>query len=159
MQVAAQIVGPSGAVVGIDLQPVTQRFTPPPPVAHIVGDISKTPAGVLLAELSKIAVAPGAQHTATPVLFDVVLSDMAPNTTGHGDHERSVVLCEHVLSMLPALLKKGGGCAMKVFEGGQYPRLLRDADRLFHQCKGFKPEASRSVSREMYVVCTGYKGG
>lgn len=184
MQVAAELVGPRGAVVGIDLQPVLHVFPASPRVTHLVGDIYKTPAEALLAPLSDsvpslIPATPGAsdpapapkssrddasvsvspaQHKPRTALFDAVLSDMAPNTTGHGDHERSVALCDHVLLMLPALLKRGGSCTMKVFEGSDYARLLRDTSRLFQQCKGFKPEASRSVSREMYIVATGFQG-
>ena len=83
---------------------------------------------------------------------------MAPNTTGHGDHERSIALCEQVLLMLPALLRKGGNLAMKVFEGGEYPRLLKDTAKLFESTKGYKPKASRDASVEMYIVASGFRG-
>ena len=89
--------------------------------------------------------------------FDVVLSDMAPNTTGHGDDFLSARLCERVLDLCPALLKPGGRLAMKIFEGAAYPDVLRRAGRMFREAKGFKPKASRDVSREMYIVGHGYE--
>ena len=143
LQVASKIVGQGGrsAVVGIDLKEV--RETIAPNVRTVVGDIYKTPAE----ELTGLGGG----------LFDAVLSDMAPDTTGHGDHFLSVRLCRRVLAMLPGLLKPGGNLAMKVFEGEEYPELLREAGRLFREAKGFKPKASRDVSSEMYIVAHGYR--
>ncbi len=46
---------------------------------------------------------------------------------------------------------------MKVFEGETYPELLKDVKRQFQECKGFKPEACRDVSKEIYIVAAGYK--
>ena len=90
--------------------------------------------------------------------FDCVLSDMAPATTGHGDHELSVRLCRRVLDLLPHALKPGGSMSIKVFEGAEYPELLKDCKSRFKICKGYKPKASRDVSVEMYIVGTGYGG-
>ena len=83
---------------------------------------------------------------------------MAPDTTGHGDHFLSVRLCRRALDLLPSLLKPGGNLAMKVFEGEEYPQLLRDTAALFDQAKGFKPKASRADSSEVYIVATGFRG-
>jgi 23S rRNA (uridine2552-2'-O)-methyltransferase len=142
VQVALEIVGPRGVVVGIDLKEVRERF---PENAHVLqGDIYATPAEVLTGE--------------SGVKFDAVLSDMAPDTTGHGDHFLSVRLCRRVLELLPGLLRPGGNLVMKVFEGEEYAPLLRETEKLFRVVKGFKPKASREVSREMYVVGEGYKG-
>ena len=145
MQAASEIVGPKGRIVGIDLKEV--RLALPPNVTAIVGDIYDIDADKLL------ELAGNPTHG-----FDVVISDMAPNTTGHNEHELSVRLCERILELLPALLKPNGNITMKVFEGGDYPRLLKDTARLFNQCKGLKPKATRGVSREMYIVGVGYKG-
>lgn len=198
LQVAAELVGTGGAVVGIDLQTIVHRFGGPVPIRHVVGDVFKTPASVLLDELavacgmdpapspatsgggsdpapkplpphkradvapliplSRDVAAPPRQSPRSGPMFDVVLSDMAPNTTGHGDHERSIALCDRVVELLPDLLKRGGACAIKVFEGGDYPRLLKDMAGVFEAAKGYKPEASRAVSKEMYIVATGYRG-
>ena len=89
-------------------------------------------------------------------LFDVVLSDMAPSTTGHHDDLVSARLVDRVLEMLPELLRPGGNAAVKVLEGGEYPRLLKEFGRLFGAGKGYKPPASREVSREMYLIGQGY---
>jgi 23S rRNA (uridine2552-2'-O)-methyltransferase len=90
-------------------------------------------------------------------IFDAVISDMAPDTSGHGDHFLSVRLCRRALELLPALLRPGGNLTMKVFEGEQYPALLREAAALFREARGFKPKASRDVSKEMYIVALGYR--
>lgn len=143
LQVASQRTGADGVVVGVDLKEVRDRIAPN--VRAIVGDVYEIPPEHLL-ELA------GGR-------FDVVLSDMAPDTTGAGDtdHHRSVRLCRRVLDLLPLVLRRGGHCAMKVFEGGTYPALLRDTQLAFATAKGFKPKASRDVSREIYIVATGYR--
>jgi len=141
LQVAAEIAGSRGVIVGIDLKEI--RETIAPNVHALRGDVYKTDPGALLAP------AGGS--------FDAVLSDMAPDTTGHGDHFLSVRLCRRVIEILPSLLKPGGNLVMKVFEGEEYPALLRETGVLFDQAKGFKPKASRDISREMYVVAHGYR--
>ncbi len=158
VQVASEIVGPRGMVVGIDLKPVT--IAELPNARTIVADVFKTSAGELLALDPGIEGRSGARG---PAGFDVVLSDMAPSTEGGGggtvDHFRSVELCRRVLTLLPEMLAPGGHCVMKVFEGEEYPALLRDCARVFGEVKGFKPESSREVSREMFIVCKGFKRG
>lgn len=141
LQVASEIVGPKGIVIGIDLQEVRPGLAPN--IRTFVGDIFKTDAAALLPD-------PAAK-------FDAVISDMAPNTTGHGDDALSIRLCRRVLELLPALLAPGGACAMKVLEGGGYPELLRDCQRLFSKAKGLKPKASRDLSREIFIVAEGYR--
>lgn len=141
LQVASEIVGTGGRVVGIDLQPSTGPFAPNVST-HVADAFSPDAAAIVLAD------------GGGP--FDVVLSDMAPNTTGAGDHFRSVALCRRVLELLPTVLRPGGSLAMKVFEGEEYPALLRDTTRLFAECKGLKPDATRDLSREMYIVARGY---
>ena len=87
--------------------------------------------------------------------FDLVLSDMAPDTTGDpfGDHHRSIRLCNDLLDRVPAWLRPGGHLVMKVFEGEAYRDLLVRANGMFQKAKGFKPVASRSESVEMFVIC------
>ncbi|MBX3357815.1 MAG: RlmE family RNA methyltransferase [Phycisphaeraceae bacterium] len=148
LQVASELVGPDGLVVGLDLQEIDEAL--PPNVRAARGDVFKIPYEQYL------AMAGGEP-------FDVVLSDMAPNTEGGGggssDHFRSINLCRRVLELVPAVLKDRGHLAMKVFEGEAYPELLRDTTRLFRDTKGFKPDASRDVSREMYIVAKSFRGG
>jgi 23S rRNA (uridine2552-2'-O)-methyltransferase len=152
LQVAAEAVGDRGVVVGLDLQEIDGPFAPN--VVALRGDVFKIDPAALL-QLGGISapVEPG---------FDVVLSDMAPSTAGGGggsaDHFRSVDLCRRVLELLPAVLRVGGNLAMKVFEGEAYGDLLKETGRLFSEARGFKPAASREVSREMYVVGKGFRG-
>lgn len=141
LQALVKMVGPMGAVVGVDLKPVTCAL--PENVRTTVGDVFEIGRADLLADGS---------------MFDVALSDMAPNTSGDaGDHFRSVDLCGRVLELLPGVLRPGGNLAMKVFEGEAYPALLRRTGSMFGSVKGFKPSASRSMSREMYIVATALK--
>ena len=161
LQVAAELVGPRGVVVGIDLKAVQAEM--PANVRTIEGDINTVSAEDLLASARR-ADLPGeesARRADPPVAgrgFQVVLSDMAPNTTGAGDDFVSERLCRRVLELLPGVLKPGGNLAMKVLEGSGYPGLLGDTSAMFTACKGFKPRASRDASREMYIVGHGYRG-
>ena len=153
MQVASELVGPGGCVGGIDLKQVEIEL--PSHARTLAADIFKTDAATLL----ELATPEGKSVR----LVDALLSDMAPNTEGGaggmGDHFRSITLCQRVLELAPALLRPGGHLVMKVFEGEAYPDLLKDTQRMFAEVKGFKPEASRDVSREMYVVAKGLKQG
>lgn len=142
LQVAAEATGPKGTIVGIDLQEVRRSFGPN--VFALQGDAYEIDPAVLTGKAGG--------------RFDVVLSDMAPNTTGAGDDLLSVRLCRRVLELLPAVIKPGGHLAMKVFEGSEYPDLLRETQEVFEKVRGFKPKASRDVSREMYIVAHGYRG-
>lgn len=147
IQVALEQCGVSGFVVGIDLKEIREDFGPRARVLQ--GDIYKTPSEAFTS-------LPDEKRGG---LFDVVMSDMAPDTTGHGDHFMSVRLCRRVLELLPTMLKPGGSMTMKVFEGAEYPDLLRECAAVFASSRGFKPKASRDVSVEMYVVSKGYRGG
>ncbi|MFM9995411.1 MAG: SAM-dependent methyltransferase [Phycisphaerales bacterium] len=141
LQVAAETVGPKGTVVGIDLTEVRHDFGPN--VRAVKGDVN--------------AIDPGALTAAAGGLFDAVLSDMAPNTSGAGDDFLSARLCRRVLELTPSLLRHGGASVMKILEGTDYPDVLRETRAMFAAARGFKPKASREVSREMYVVATGFK--
>lgn len=142
LQVAEKMVGPEGVVVGIDLSDVRHRFGDN---VHIVkGDIYQTPPEVLIGGMG--------------MPFDVVMSDMAPSTSGHGDDFLSVRLCRHMIQILPHLLRRGGHTLMKVLEGEEFPTLLREVRALFGDAGGIKPKASRDVSREMFIWGKGYKG-
>lgn len=143
MQVAEKLAGPGGRVVGIDLTLVTHPFSAS--VSCVQADAFATSPSNLIAI-----------NNQRP--FDVVLSDMAPNTTGHGDDLLSTRLCRRVIELLPGVLKVGGSCTMKVLEGGEYPELLRETKALFRDVKGLKPKASRDVSREIFIIAEGYKG-
>lgn len=146
IQVALEMVGERGAVVGLDLKPIDP--VPGERSIAMVGDAFEIEPAVLLDALRGV----GMRER-----FDVVLSDMAPSTGGHGDAERSTHLCRRVLEMAPRVLNPGGSLAMKVLEGREYQDLLHETRAQFASVKGFKPKASRDVSREMYVIATGLK--
>ena len=96
-----------------------------------------------------------------PQGVDVVLSDMAPNTTGHAatDHLRIMALIETAYPFARDILRPGGAWVAKVFQGGADKELLAAMKEDFEAVKHFKPKSSRADSSEMYVVATGYRGG
>lgn len=92
-------------------------------------------------------------------LADVVLSDMAPNTTGHRqtDHLRIMGLVEAAAAFSAEILKPGGVFLTKVFQGGAAPELLASLKRDFAQTRHVKPPASRPESAELYLLATGFR--
>ena len=91
---------------------------------------------------------------------DVVLSDMASDTTGHKstDHIRTQELAELAADYAINFLKKGGSFCSKVFQGGTHQALLELLKKNFETVKHFKPEASRKESPENYVIAKGFRG-
>lgn len=91
---------------------------------------------------------------------DVVLSDMAPNTTGMKDidHLRIMGLLETAYAFACEVLNEGGTFVAKIFQGGTEQNLLSEMKRRFDSVKHAKPPASRKESSEFYVVATGFKG-
>jgi 23S rRNA (uridine2552-2'-O)-methyltransferase len=129
-------------VVGIDLLPVEAIDG----ATLFIGDVNE-PADVrkVLASLS-----------GPP---DLVLSDMAANTTGHKqtDHLRTVTLVELAVEFAIAHLAPGGTFCSKVFQGGTTRDVLDQLKANFRTVKHIKPPASRSGSPEIYVVAKGFR--
>ena len=92
---------------------------------------------------------------------DLVLSDMAPNTTGHTatDHLRIMGLAELALDFALDVLAEGGSFVAKLFQGGSEGEMLIRLKRHFASVKHAKPPASRKGSSELYVVATGFRSG
>ncbi len=90
---------------------------------------------------------------------DVVLSDMAPNTTGHAatDHIRIIALAELALDLALQILAPGGAFVAKVFQGGSEKQMLVSLKQAFTSVKHAKPPSSRKESSELYVVAQGFK--
>ena len=90
---------------------------------------------------------------------DLVLSDMAPNTTGHAatDHLRIIALAELALEFALQILAPGGAFVAKVFQGGTEQAMQAPMKRCFATVRHAKPPASRKDSSELYVVATGYR--
>jgi len=142
-QVAVERVGTRGAVVGVDLAET----------APIAG------ATILRADIHDAAVA-AAIKAELGGSADVVLSDMAPSTTGHSatDHLRIVALAEAAFAVASEILKPGGAFVGKVFQGGAEGPLLAQLKRAFSELRHAKPPASRAQSAETYVVAKGFRG-
>jgi 23S rRNA (uridine2552-2'-O)-methyltransferase len=92
---------------------------------------------------------------------DVVMSDMAANTTGHRktDQLRIVGLVEIAVAFATEVLNPGGAFLAKVFQSGADTELLAQLKRDFAVVKHVKPAASRQDSAERYVLATGFRGG
>ncbi|KQP40608.1 rRNA methyltransferase [Methylobacterium sp. Leaf104] len=142
-QVAAKIVGASGKIVGIDLL----EIEPMVGVDFITLDFLAPEAPKLLTDL-----------LGGPA--DLVLSDMAANTTGHKqtDHLRIIGLAETAAEFAREILAPGGSYLAKVFQGGTEGTLLADLKRDFASVRHVKPNASRADSSELYVLASGYRG-
>ncbi len=133
----------AASVVGIDLLAI-----PPIPGAHLIqGDATDAALQARVIEL--LGGAP-----------DLVLSDMAPNTSGHAstDHIRIVALAEMALDLAFTLLTPGGSFVAKLFQGGADKYLLDPMKQRFETVRHAKPPASRKESSELYVVATGFRG-
>ncbi|NLE05360.1 MAG: RlmE family RNA methyltransferase [Crenarchaeota archaeon] len=92
--------------------------------------------------------------------YDVVMSDMAANTTGNKDidHIRTTNLVEEAFNFSLKILKDDGSFIAKVFQGGTEPELFKKMKENFKTIKHFKPDSSRKESVEMYVIAIGFKG-
>ncbi len=137
LQYCAQRVGPRGHVVGIDRLPL--RIALPPHVRVVQADITEGNAQVLLGDLER---------------FDVVLSDMAPDTSGikFADAVKSVALVRRALHLAQQTLVPGGHLVAKVFVGAEFDELLAEIKQSFRRVKMSKPESSRKESVEQYIV-------
>jgi len=142
LQYARGRVGDRGHLVGID------RTELPAGLAGarlIAGDIFETSAEELKGDLAG---------------FDVVMSDMAPDTTGvrHVDQARSENLFERALEVATATLAPGGAFVGKLFQGPDFKRLIDLCRARFAEVKIIKPKSSRQFSIEQYVVARGFRG-
>jgi 23S rRNA (uridine2552-2'-O)-methyltransferase len=141
-QVALRSLGERGRVVGLDLLPME----PIPGATLLEGDFQdESVEQAVLAALDGQA--------------DLVLSDMAPNTTGHAntDHLRIMVLAELALDFALKVLAPGGAFVSKLFQGGSEKAMLERLRRHFTKVSHAKPPASRKESSELYVVATGFR--
>jgi 23S rRNA (uridine2552-2'-O)-methyltransferase len=142
LQYAREQVGETGALVGLDRGPL-QR--PPPGARIIVGDVMAIDPDELRGELPA---------------FDVVLSDMAPDTSGIRslDQARSETLFERALEIAVAVLAPGGHFVGKLFQGPDFRRLTERVRAQFESARTAKPASSRQISIEQYVIGKGFRG-
>ena len=133
IQVALKYIGKKGKLKGIDLlevQPFKEEN-----VEIIKCDIN--------------------EYNFPDEMFDVILSDMAPNTSGikHADYFRSYELCEKAFEIAKNNLKKGGNLVLKIFQGKEFNDLRNELKKNFKKVFVFKPKSSRSTSVETYLIC------
>ena len=141
-QLAARLVGSTGRVVAIDLLPMDAI----PGVDFLQGDFTDADTVTKLKEMLG-----GAE-------VDLVMSDMAPNITGNRaiDQPRSLLLLEEALLFATEVLKPGGDLLVKAFQGEGIDSFTRELKRRFATVKTIKPKASRSESREIYLLARTY---
>jgi len=138
IQIALSEVGPKGKVIGIDIkkiEPLTEAFI-------IQGSIEEEDIinSILKSSNSKV---------------DVVLSDLSPNVSGNWelDHARQIDLTRTALQLSNKILKKGGKVVLKVFQGDMLNELIGELKKEFKKVIRTKPNASRQVSSEIYLIC------
>ena len=137
-QLAARLTAPGGRVIAVDLLPME----PIPGVEFLQGDFT-TPE--TLAELRDLV---GSTR------IDLVLSDMAPNMSGQRaiDQPRTIALLEEALLFATEVLRPGGDMLVKAFQGEGIEAFVRELKSRFQTVKTIKPKASRSESREIYLL-------
>jgi len=140
-QVAAKKVGAKGRIIALDLL----EMPPLAGVEFIQGDFTED---AVLAEL---------ESRLGGAAVDLVISDMAPNISGIGlsDQARSMHLAELAMDFAAQRLKPTGCFLVKLFQGSGFEEFVREARRHFRQVMMRKPEASRSRSKEVYLLAKG----
>ncbi|MCA9371005.1 MAG: RlmE family RNA methyltransferase [Candidatus Peregrinibacteria bacterium] len=123
-----------GRIIGIDLQ----EIEPIDGVETVVANIADEEA----------------LKNVLPEKIDVLLSDLAPKTSGVKDVDqwKSIELSEAVLDVARSHLKPGGRCVMKILRGADFDEFLRDCKRDWKDVKTYIPEACRDRSKEIYVL-------
>lgn len=137
MLYAARVAGSDGRVLGIDLKPV--EIDLPRQATALVKDI-------LALDRNDMP--------ETQILFNIILSDMAPSTTGRKDVDalRSFELCRTALKVADDYLAPGGHFVCKIFQGNEFEPFNKAVRQMFGQVKIFKPESCRKASKEIYII-------
>jgi len=137
---AIERIGSGGALVGVDLTEVAM------------------PGGTFL-QRSVYDVTAEELREALGGPADLVISDMAPLTTGarDADHYAQIELARRAFDLATELLAPGGAFVAKVFEGQDAKQLELDVRKHFEQTKRYRPEAVRQQSREFFLVSTGFE--
>ncbi|MBE2250257.1 MAG: RlmE family RNA methyltransferase [Myxococcus sp.] len=139
LQILLDEVGPKGTVVGVDLVPI--RPLNRPNVKTAVADVLADDFDALLLALHRGA-------------FDVVVSDLAPKTTGikDVDEARSIALAGKALEVSATRGRAGGHFVAKLFMGRDFEAFRAELRKLFREVKVVRPEATRGGSMEIYLV-------
>jgi 23S rRNA (uridine2552-2'-O)-methyltransferase len=143
---AAEVVGPKGVVVGVDLQQAIESPRPgSAPIHWLCQDIME-PELVPLVRRIRPA-------------FKVLISDLAPKTTGNrwADSQHSIDLVRRTLALAEILLLDRGHYICKVFQGEDFPAFVDEVKQRFAMVKVLKPRSSRVESREVFVLAMEYR--
>jgi len=145
LQVAAELAGPRGKVVGIDLQPIAPFHEPN--IALLQGDAASEECGKKIEELL------GGKA-------DCVLSDLSPRLTGIHDADiaRSVELIRLAHAVARRLLRPGGNFLVKSFVAQELQAFFLELKKDFSSVDRTRPEATRKGSSEIYFCARGYRG-
>jgi len=137
-QVAKEIVGKNGTIIGIDLS----HIRPISGITFLKGDLTREST---LHEIKQLI---------DNNKIDVVLSDMSPNISGNYsvDQARSIYLCEQSLKVVDIMLRSGGNFVCKIFMGSDLEEFNKKTKQKFKMVKQFSPQASRKSSSEIYLV-------
>jgi len=137
-QIAKRFVGTKGRVIALDIL----EMEPLPGIEFIQGDFREDEPLQALTQ------------TLEGCLVDLVISDMAPNVSGMAvvDQPRAIYLCELALDFAKQVLRPGGALVVKIFQGEGYDDYFRELRSSFKKVVTRKPDASRSKSREVYLV-------
>ena len=141
---ACKLVGVHGEVVAVDLRPLSIDL----PACHsFTMDVFELDARALESALGRRP------------CFHVVLSDMAPKTTGRKDvdHWRQMALAQRALDIAREVLGPGGSFFCKVFQGEELPGFRKRCQEAFGSVKVFKPKSSRPESVELFLMCLGFE--
>ena len=134
---AAKQVSASGKVFGIDLKQIDIKL--PGNVVAIKDNILNLDNNFFLNENLR---------------FNIILSDMAPATTGRKDVDalRSFELCNMALKVADDFLVQKGNFVCKIFQGNDFNAFQKNVKSKFKECKIFKPDSCRKQSKEIYVI-------
>ncbi len=143
-QYCAERVGRSGTVIAVDRKPLAGSL--PPQVMWIQRDVLALPPDELVRLLGRERV-------------DAVLSDMAPDTSGHKevDHFRSIALCRAAFAVAEKVLVDGGAWVCKAFQGADLEPFVLEIRGRFAVFKRVKPQSSRKASVEIFLVGLGFR--
>ena len=142
-QYASEKVGKTGRVLGIDLQPIKLTL---PNAAFVCADMRDLKLDEIMTE----------NQIAPP--FDVVLSDMAPKTTGIRvtDQTRSLELCELALATAERFLRPRGSFVCKLFHSEEFEQFRRTLRERFGRVEVLRPKSTRKESKEIFFIARDY---
>jgi len=134
---AAELTGKKGQVIGVDLKPLSVKIP--------------SNAKIYTADILSVN---NEFYELTGKDFDVILSDMAPATTGNKsvDAARSFNLCKAALSIAQKILMPGGSFVCKIFQGEDFKKFSDSVKASFKKSRIFKPQSSRKASKEIYII-------